>query len=260
MDLIVALQRFGIALLIGLLIGLERESSKESERGLVAGVGAFASVALGGGAGGRCPAGGFDWPLVAGLLSIAAFLIAAYVVGAAGRKDLGMTSNFAALLVFLVGAIVVAGEVYLGAALAIVLAVLLTAKPPLHQFAARLHRADIVAALKFGVVSVIILPLLPNRTFGPLDVLNPRLIWLMVVFISGIGFLGYVLSKFLGSSRGIGVTGLLGGIVSSTALTLSFSQRGREDPRRAAPLSMAFGLASTTILPRRAVAGAGAHG
>ncbi|MGD8395460.1 MAG: MgtC/SapB family protein [Candidatus Eiseniibacteriota bacterium] len=256
MDLATSFERFGVALLVGLLIGLERESSKAQGQEITAGVRTLAIVAVVGGVAGYFHALGSTWPLLAGLVAVAALFTTAYAITAGRGAQQGLTSEFAGLLVYLIGALVVAGEVHLGVALGIALAVLLATKPPLHQLAGHILRRDIVAALKFAVVSVIILPLLPDRTFGPYDVLNPRLIWLMVVFISGISFLGYVLIKILGSKRGISLTGLLGGLVSSTALTLSFSQRGREVPALALPLTLAILIASSTMFPRVLLAAA----
>jgi uncharacterized membrane protein (DUF4010 family) len=112
--------------------------------------------------------------------------------------------------------------------------------------------ADVEAALKFAIISVIILPLLPNRAFGPvpLNVLNPYKIWLMVVLISGLNFASYVLVKVLGQEHGIGLTGILGGLVSSTAVTLGFSQRSRNEPALAAPLCLGILLAWTVMFFR----------
>ncbi len=128
----------------------------------------------------------------------------------------------------------------LAAALGVSVLILLSFKPQLHEVAAALTYEDIYATIKFAVVSLIILPILPDETFGPppFDVLNPYNIWLMVVLISAISFAGYVLMKVLDANRGIGLTGILGGIVSSTAVTLSFSGRSKE----AAPIVPALAL------------------
>jgi uncharacterized membrane protein (DUF4010 family) len=119
-------------------------------------------------------------------------------------------------------------------------------------FVRRITREDIYATLKFAVITAIVLPVLPNRTFGPppLDVLNPYKIWLMVVFISGISFLGYVLVKVVGSRQGIGLTGLLGGLVSSTAVTLSFAQRSQRESELAKPFALAITVAWTVMFSR----------
>jgi uncharacterized membrane protein (DUF4010 family) len=115
----------------------------------------------------------------------------------------------------------------------------------MHTLARRITREDVYATLKFAVITAIVLPLLPNQTFGPapLDVLNPYQLWLMVVFISGISFLGYVLIKLVGPRQGISLTGLLGGMVSSTPLTVSFAERSREKADLAKPFALAITLA-----------------
>jgi len=129
---------------------------------------------------------------------------------------------------------------------------LLTLKDFLHGLARRVELTDVEATLQFAVISVIILPLLPNETFGPppIDVINPYKIWLMVVLIAGLNFLGYVLVKVLGGEHGFIVTGMLGGLVSSTAVTLSFSQRSRRDPAMSNPFVLAIVVAWTIMFIR----------
>jgi len=127
-----------------------------------------------------------------------------------------------------------------------------TFKDFLHRLARRVELADIEATLTFAVISVIILPLLPNQNFGPppLDVINPYKIWLMVVLIAGLNFLGYVLVKVLGNEHGLALTGILGGLVSSTAVTLSFSQRSRREPEMSSAFVLAIVIAWTIMFLR----------
>jgi uncharacterized membrane protein (DUF4010 family) len=133
----------------------------------------------------------------------------------------------------------------LAVAVGVTTTVLLSLKFELHGLVAQFTREDILAVLKFSVITAIILPVLPNRTFGPppFDVLNPYEIWLMVVLISGISFLGYILFKIVGSRRGVGLTGLLGGLASSTATTLSFSSRSKKGGQLAKPFALAITIA-----------------
>ncbi len=128
----------------------------------------------------------------------------------------------------------------------------MTLKPQLHRLAQRISSEDLYATLKFAIISLIVLPVLPNQTYGPppFDAFNPYRTWLMVVFISGISFLGYVLIKVIGSRRGIGLTGLLGGLVSSTAVTVSFSERSQDHPDLARPFALAITLAWTMMFGR----------
>jgi uncharacterized membrane protein (DUF4010 family) len=163
-----------------------------------------------------------------------------------------MTTEVAAILTVLAGALCYWNQVALAVAIGVVTTVLLSLKLELHGFVARITREDMIAVLKFAIITAIVLPLLPNRNYGPppLDVLNPYKIWLMVVLISGISFLGYVLFKLLGTSRGIGLTGLLGGLASSTATTLSFSQRSQKSGRLAKPFALAITIAWTVMFIR----------
>jgi uncharacterized membrane protein (DUF4010 family) len=161
-----------------------------------------------------------------------------------------MTTEAAALMVYLIGGLVYWDEAWLAVALGVVTTALLAMRPTLHGLAARIEREDIYAALKLALVSAVILPLLPDQAFGPLQVLNPFRMWLMVVFVSAVSFSGYLAIKLLGSKRGIGLTGLLGGLVSSTSVTLSFSQRSREAPQLARHFALGIVVASVTMYPR----------
>ena len=165
---------------------------------------------------------------------------------------MGLTSEVAATVVFICGALAYWDYLELAAALAVVTFGFLTLKPQLHRLAQRISSEDLYATLKFAVISLIVLPVLPNQTYGPppFDAFNPYRTWLMVVFISGISFLGYVLIKVIGPRRGIGLTGLLGGLASSTAVTLSFSERSQDHPDLARPFALAITLAWTMMFGR----------
>jgi uncharacterized membrane protein (DUF4010 family) len=244
--------RFGIALLIGVLIGLEREYARvEDEVKAFAGIRTFPLIALLG----CCAALITDltgvWAFCAVMLLIGLLVAITYGIDASQGR-VGMTSEVAAIVVFVCGALCYWDYLELAAALAVVTFGFLTLKPQLHRLAERISREDLYATLKFAVVSLIILPILPNQIYGPppFDAFNPYKTWLMVVFISGISFLGYVLIKVVGSRRGIGLTGLLGGLVSSTAVTLSFSERSQDHPHLARPFVQAIVLAWTVMFGR----------
>jgi len=130
--------------------------------------------------------------------------------------------------------------------------VILSLKLETDRLAQALTREDVTATLQMAVISAIILPILPNESFlpPPFDVLNPFKIWLMVVFISGISFLGYVAIKIVGPEQGIGITGFLGGMVSSTAVTLSFSERSNREPDLSRPFVLAITVAWTVMFAR----------
>jgi uncharacterized membrane protein (DUF4010 family) len=179
----------------------------------------------------------------------------------AQRGELGITTEVSALLSFLLGFLCVHGYIAGAAGLAVASGAVLALKQWLHRLADRLESADVEATLKFAIVSIIILPLVPDQNFGPapLDVINPYKIWLMVVLISGLNFASYLLVKLVGAEHGIGLTGLLGGLVSSTAVTLGFAQRSRQEPAQASPLALGILVAWTVMFFRVVVLVAAAN-
>ncbi|RIK43655.1 MAG: MgtC/SapB family protein [Chloroflexi bacterium] len=249
--------RFAIAIVIGILIGLERENAaKDQGSTIFAGIRTFALLALAGCIGALLTdVLASPWPLVAVILAVGGVVVAAYFV-LTRKGDFGSTSEVAALIALLLGALCYFEYLALAAALAVLTTVLLSLKPAMHNFARHVSRDDVYATLKFAVITAIVLPILPNRTFGPppFDALNPYRIWLMVVFISGISFTGYVLMKLVNVRNGIGLTGFLGGLVSSTAVTLSFSQRSRGQPALAESFALAITIAWAMMFLRVLIA------
>jgi len=243
--------RFGAAIGLGLLLGLERERKRDAEL-LFGGVRTFALIALLG------AVGAFlqreldqDWLVLTAFVAVSALVIVSYATTAA-RGEVGITTEITALLAFIAGALCGWDKVGVASVTAVVCLLLLTLKDFLHRLAQRVEIEDVEATLQFAVISVIILPLLPNQNFGPLpvDVINPYKIWLMVVLIAGLNFLGYVLVKILGNEHGFLVTGILGGLVSSTAVTLSFSQRSRSEPAMSSAFVLAIVVAWTIMFLR----------
>ena len=251
-DLDLAL-RFGAAIGLGLLLGLERERKRDAEL-LFGGVRTFALIALLGAVGGFVERELYQgWLLLVAFVAVSALVVVSYISSAA-RGALGITTEISALLAFIVGALCAWDRVGVASVATVVGLLLLTLKDYLHRLARRVELEDVEATLTFAVISIIILPLLPNSTFGPppLNVINPYKIWLMVVLIAGLNFLGYVLVKVLGKEHGLLVTGILGGLVSSTAVTLSFSQRSREEPAMSSAFVLAI-VAAWTIMFLRVV-------
>jgi len=253
MDTTALLMRFGLATVIGVFVGLQREvAHRDPETGLFAGARTSALLGLLG-----CTAAmladllGTPWVFSIFLLVIGGLIAVAYF-SSSSRGDIGTTSEIAAIAVFAIGALCYGGHLEIAAALGVGTAVLLSLKLGVRRLVGQLSEQDVVATLKFAVITAIVLPLLPDTAFGtpPFDVLNPRNIWLMVVFISGISFAGYLAIKLVGARRGIGLTGLLGGLVSSTAVTLSFTQRSRSYPSLARPFALAITVAWTTMFAR----------
>ncbi|HTM09212.1 MAG TPA: MgtC/SapB family protein [Verrucomicrobiae bacterium] len=243
--------RFAAALGLGLLLGLERERKHDMEL-MFGGVRTFPLIALLG-ALGAFMEHDMDqgWLLIASFVALSALVIVSYATTAA-RGELGVTSEVSALLAFIVGALCGWEKVGVASAATVVCLLLLTLKDFLHGLARRVEADDVEAMLQFAVISVIILPLLPNANFGPppLDVINPYKIWLMVVLIAGLNFLGYMLVKILGGEHGLVLTGILGGLVSSTAVTLSFSQRSRREPGLCSAFVLAIVVAWTIMFLR----------
>lgn len=245
-----------VALALGLLIGIERgwkeRGAGEGER--VAGVRTYGLIGLLGG-GTALVATQFG-PLVFGLsfIGVAAVLTTVYVINLQrGSEDVGTTSLFTALLTFLFGAIAVMGEMALAAACAVVTVFLLNYKRLLHRWVGALEAEEIRAGIKLLLISVVLLPILPNEGYGPWGVLNPYAIWWMVVLIASISFVGYFAIKIAGARRGAVFTGLFGGLASSTALTLQFSRMARDDAALSPMLAMGILLASGTMFPRMAL-------
>lgn len=243
--------RFGSALALGVLLGLERERTKSVERSF-AGVRTIGLIALSG-----ALAAYFDqmlgvpWLALLLFAAVALLIVVSYAVTAA-RGELGITTEVTALLAFLLGWLCMRDHIALAGGLAVASALILALKDWLHELAKRIEPRDVEATLKFAIVTLIILPLVPNETFGPppLDVLNPHQIWLMVVLISAVNFLSYILVKVVGPEHGFGLTGLLGGMVSSTAVSLGFAQRSRAQPEQSPALALGILLAWTVMFVR----------
>ena len=244
--------RLGAALGLGLLVGLERQHTQRPEGESFAGARTFALIAL-------LAAAAFDvgtrlgqpWLPLASFAAVAALAVVSYYV-TSQQGDVGATTEVSALLTFVIGGLCGADQVGLAAAIAVATLLMLSVKGWTQRVAQRIEAADVEAVLKFAVITVIVLPLLPNRNYGPppLDVVNPYTVWLMVVLISGLNFASYVLVKVVGQEHGIGITGLLGGLVSSTAVTLGFSQRSRQERELAGTFTLGILVAWTVMFFR----------
>lgn len=233
----------GLSLGLGLLIGLQRERT-EARFG---GIRTFPLISLFGSFCGLLAEAHGAWTIAAGILAIAATLVIANLHGAPRAEgDFGQTTEVAALVTFAIGAYLPLGERAIAALAAGLVVILLHLKEPMHVFVRKMGPKDISAVMQLVVISLIILPVLPNREFGPLHVLNPFDIWRMVVLIVGLSLLGYTVYKLVGSTASVILGGILGGLISSTATTVSYARRARTSP--AAHL-----LAITVILIASAV-------
>lgn len=219
-----------VALAIGLMIGIERgwqeRASEEGQR--IAGVRTYGLIGLlGGGFGLLAQQFG---ALVLGLGFIAVAVVIGLIFLAKQQQDgeWGITSLVAALLVFVLAALAANGQVLVASATAVVAVLLLSYKPQLHGLISRLQVEELRAGIKLLLISVVMLPILPDQGFGPWQALNPYRIWMMVVLIASISFAGYFAIKIGGTQRGILFTGLFGGLASSTAVTLHLSRLGSQ--------------------------------
>ncbi|MEW6718596.1 MAG: MgtC/SapB family protein [Chloroflexota bacterium] len=249
MDQVDLFIRFGVAIGIGFVIGLQREFAQRGQGEIVAGERTLALMGLSGClAAMAADALGSPVVFVGVILLLGIFTAISYFIDA-WRGYVGLTTEVAILVVILSGALCYWGYLTLAVAIGIVTTVLLSLKVETDCFVRTLTQEDIMTALKFAVITAIVLPVLPNQSFWepPFDVLNPFKIWLMVVFISAINFLGYVLIKLIGAQQVIGLTGLLGGLVSSTAVTLSFSERSKRETGLARVFALGITLAWTVM-------------
>lgn len=242
---------FATSLAIGLLIGLERQRSPAARAGLRT----FALVALFGTLTAMLSQKTHSpWLLVGGLLLVGIMVIAAYFRKQDELADPGTTTVAAILMCYSLGATVWYGESTLAVMLAIVTTILLYFKTELHGMTHNLDRRDLISMLQFAVLTFIILPILPNRNYGPYEALNPYQVWLMIVLISGVSLMGYIALRFIGQRYGAVLLGIFGGLVSSTATTMVFTRRSSGDNPDLEKLAVVvILLANLTVLVRLAV-------
>ena len=246
------LARLLISAGIGLLIGTEREYShrvvekEESFAGVrtytFIGLFGFLAAFLGERIGG--------WILIAALLGFVTLVIVTYVM-TARSGSFGITSELSAILTFLLGVLVFDGHILFAILVAVIVTGLLSLKFKLHRLIATFTPEDIRAIIQFVIISALVMPFLPEENFGPRDVWNLREIWTMVILVTGIGLAGYLLSKMVGTKKGTLLTGILGGLVSSTATTLGFSKQARAKTGASQMLATVSIIAATaTLYPR----------
>jgi len=248
--------RLAVALAIGMLIGIERgwkgREAEEGEREI--GLRTLALVGLVGGLGGLL--GGLLDERFGGLLiglmfiGLALLLGMVYRVKADEREDIGLTTEIAVLATFLLATLAGLGQLAVASAGAVIMALLLTYKSQLHGWLRALDRPELLAGFKLLLISVVLLPLLPNQGFGPWDALNPYVIWWMVVLIAGISFVGYFAIRIAGARGGTIFTAVAGGLASSTATTLNLARLARRKNADASLLGGGILLACGTMFPR----------
>lgn len=223
---------FAVALFIGALVGIEREKKKVEEDATTAfgGIRTFILFALAGAISAWLSLQlKTTWIFVAASLIIAALILVAYILqNRESNSALGLTSETAGVVVFLLGGTTLFGYKEIAVALAIATSAALAYKKPLHSLVGKIYEDDIYAGLTLLFATFIVLPVLPNKTIDPWQAINPYKMWLLVILISGLSLVGYVATRALGTKIGTSLTGLFGGLVSSTAVTLAFSKQSRE--------------------------------
>lgn len=255
MDLEVA-RNFLIALSIGALIGIEREKKRGAEPGRsVGGIRTHILLALIGAASAwQARELAMGWIFVVTLAVVGLAVVANQASNRVRDPDnaSGLLSEVAALAACLLGAMVVVGHAALAVALAVVTSAVLAYKQPLHGLVDRIGADDIYAGIKLLIATFIVLPLLPNETIDPLRAINPYSLWLLVILISGLSLVGYVAVRWVGTTHGIALTGITGGLVSSTAVTLNFARSSRlqPDPTQAHAFSAGILLAWLVMFVR----------
>ncbi len=243
------IKQSGISLALGLLIGFQREWGPNR----VAGIRTFGLITVLGTLCAWLSNAYSVWILAAGLIAVSAVLIAGcFFRLSADERPPGLTTVTAAILMYTVGAVTLThmptAVIITGAT-----AVLLHWKEPMHAIIRRFNERDLKAIIQLVLIALVILPLLPDRTYGPYDVFNPFHIWLIVVLIVGISLIGYLISRFLGSAAGTLVTGILGGVISSTATTVTYSRRAKYKQQKVSSGTLIILIASTIVFFRVAL-------
>lgn len=242
----------GIALVLGLLIGLERGwRERERREGMrIAGLRTYGLISFLGGLSAMLAKQSSSLLLGFVFIALALILLVAYNKNREKFEDVGITSMIASLLAFILGALVVFGHAVLAASSAVVITLLLGFKPLLHRWVSKLDQQELEATLKLLLISVVMLPVLPDQGFGPWQMLNPYHVWWMVVLIAGISYLGYFAIRIAGDRHGPVVTGAFGGLVSSTAVTINLARIAKNDGTMSNALAAGILTACATMFAR----------
>ena len=242
-----------VAILGGAAVGVERQRSGHATGpdARLGGIRTFTLLGTLAGVAGYLTGAGFAIAaalLVSGALAL---VVAGYV--RASKIDIDATTEVAALVVIGAGVVAGLGQLFLSAALTTITVLLLAEKPRLHGLVARLDEPTMLAAARFAVMSIVILPLLPEGPFGPSPGIKPRELWILVLLFSGMSFVGFLAQRMSGAA-GYPLTGLLGGLVSSTSVTLNFARLSKTHHQHETPLAAGAVAASTVLFLRVAVA------
>lgn len=247
-------QALGSALGVGLLVGLERgwRDRELPEGGRVAGLRTFALIGLAGGLLALVPSP-FGLLLAAGALGVVLLFAVAFRRASEATRTLSITSAVAGLATYGLGALAASGHAILAVGAAVIVALLLDLKPLLHSWLRLIQPAELNALLQLGVLTAVVLPLLPDSGFGPYGALNPFKLWLAVILVAGLSLLGHMAARLKGERQGLLWTGVLGGLASSTAATLALARAARAQPNLQAAAAAAIVAACGVMFLRMAV-------
>ena len=248
---LVLIGNFLLALALGSLIGLEREYARYRKKAHdYAGIRTFPLIALFGALSAFFSDIINPWILIVGITLTGFLIIVSYFVLSTGNREFhGATSEVAGFLTFFIGVLSYLGEIKLAVLLTVIITIILYSRSMLHHFAEHLKKEELRSTLIFALIAFVILPFLPNKGYGPYALFNPYLFWLMVVFISGISFVGYILMKWFGE-KSVLFTGILGGLASSTAVTSSFAERSKQHHTMYKALAVGVILANGVMFGR----------
>ena len=242
-----------ISIGMGFLVGIERQFSKEAREHeeQFAGIRTFTLVSILGFISGMLSSLIGAWIFGAILVCVFAFVIVSYLQMSKLPGNKGATSEFALLITFILGGLVFLKMVLFALIVMVVMLLLLTFKPVLHLFVEKLERKEILAMVLFVIISALVIPFLPDKNFGPYQLWNLKEIWQMVVLVAGTSLVGYMIAKFMGE-RGTIIAGLVGGLVSSTSVTLTFSRKSKETISKSSSFYYAMGIISacTMMFPK----------
>ncbi len=257
MDEIELFKRVGLSLAIGLLFGIERGWHTRKEHGglRIAGVRTFALMGLLGGVIGALSLEVGDLLIALGFVGFAALIVVAHILRTREREkpDFGITTEVASMLAFALGIVSVRGDMAMAAAAGVVATALLAVKPALHGWVKQLKRLELTAGIELLIISVVLLPVLPDRGFGPGGALNPYALWWIVVLVAGLSFIGYVAIRVAGARAGTLFAALFGGLASSTAVAVAFARMGKRSRALQPVLAAGVVISAATMFPRTLV-------
>ena len=250
-DMFSLFYKFFLSLALGALIGMEREKRQQHHKGTdFAGIRTFMLITFFGAMSAYLSSLYYSWLLAVIIVCFTLVILSGYVLSSFFNKDSGMTTEISAVIAFIIGILVFRTSQEIPILLTIVITLILSFKGHLHKFVYRLKSIEFFDTIKFVLIAFVILPLLkPIAPFGPFNSINLYEIWLMVVFVTGLNYIGYILIKTFGSNKGAVLTGLLGGILSSTAVVTSLANKSKEQ-EKVTPFVTASAIASSTMFLR----------